>query len=322
MQYTVPARLGVKVSRLGLGGHEFLPDGRSRGFNEDYARATTPGVLFPGFGGEKRKSVLKAAQEAGVNLFDVTIDSEKEALARNMKELPPPGEILVQTRPEGMCWRNNPGDPDNQRMADGALLQAEVKRILKLTGWPRLDFLNFGFMGSALDVDPDYLGKLSRNIKALKKEGLIRFATGDTFSGEGIYLKILDAEAFDAIFITLSFANDGGLRKVLPEAAGRGMAVFAREAFAKGELFKWGEEAGIKDRSLLARVALKWLWKVQEVTSAVVGAGTPAELQEAVKALESPEMSGEEKRAFELIQSTAGFKEYRSARRREFEGKE
>src|SRR5512136_869394 len=104
MEYLTPPRLGVKVSRIGLGGHEFLPDGRSRGFNEDYARATTPGVIFPGFGAEKRKSVVRTAHEAGVNLFDVTIDSEKEALARNLQELPPPGEILVQTRPEGMCW--------------------------------------------------------------------------------------------------------------------------------------------------------------------------------------------------------------------------
>ena len=320
MIYSKTKRIGSEISRIGLGGHEFLPDGRSRGFNEDYARATTPGVIFPGFGDEKRKAVVEEAHKLGVNLFDVTIDSEKEALARNLRELPPPGSILIQTRPEGMCWTNNPDDPHNQRLADCHLLRGEVKRILDLTGWSRIGFLNFGFMGSALKVNPGYLKALSGNIAELKEEGLVRFATGDTFSGEETYLRILDSGAFDAIFITLSFANEGGLRRILPEAQVRGMAVFAREVYAKGELWKWGEEAGIRDRSLLARSAMKWLLAVPEVTSVVVGAGTPGELREAVGVLDVPGMTGEEAGAFKAVSEIRGFMAYRDDRRRDFLG--
>jgi len=320
MLYSTPKRLGVEISRIGLGGHEYLPDGRSRGFNEDYAKATTPGVVFPGFGGEKRKAVVEAAYQAGINLFDVTIDSEKDALARNMRELPPPREILIQTRPEGMCWTNNPDDPDNQLMADYALLRAEVKRILDLTGWSRIGFLNFGFMGSALKANPGYLGALSRNIASLKEEGLIRFATGDTFSGEEVYLRVLDSGAFDAIFITLSFANDGGLKRILPEASSRGIAVFTREVYAKGELWKWGEEVGIRDRNLLSRGALKWLLAVPEVTTVVVGAGTSGEIKEAVGAMEAPKLTGDEKKAFEAVMATAACQRYRTAQRGQFLG--
>ena len=320
MIYSRPKRIGTDLSRIGLGGHEFLPDGRSRGFNEDYAKATAPGVIFPGFGGEKRKAVLKEACKAGVNLFDVTIDSEKDALARNMRELPPPREILVQTRPEGMCWSNNVDDPDNQRMADYQLLRTEVKRILALTGWSRIGFLNFGFNGSALKVNPGYLGALSRNIASLKEEGLIRFATADTFSGEEVYLRALDAGAFDSIFITMSFANDGGLHRVLPEAASRGIAVFTREVFAKGELFKWGPEAGIADLNLLARAALKWLLAVPEVTTVVVGAGTAGELMESAGVMQDTAFKRDEKDALDAIVATSACQEYRSARRKEFLG--
>ena len=321
MIYSRPGRLGRDVSRIGLGGHEFLPDGRSRGFNEDYARATTPGVIFPGFGGDKRKAVLRAACQAGINFFDATIDSEKDALARNLREFPPPGPVHIQTRPEGMCWTNNPADPDNQLMADLALLREEVKRILALTGWPRIDFLNFGFMGSALQADPGYLSKLSGNITALREEGLIRFATADTFSGEEVYLRAIATGAFDAIFITLGFANDGGLRRVLPEAVARGMAVFTREVFAKGALFAWGMEAGIPDRDLLARAALKWLLAVREVTTVVVGAGTPHEIIESARVLDDAAFTPDEEGALAKVMAAPACREYRSARLAEFQGK-
>lgn len=38
----------VELSVLGVGGHEFLPDGRLRGFQEDFALAITPGHILPG----------------------------------------------------------------------------------------------------------------------------------------------------------------------------------------------------------------------------------------------------------------------------------
>ena len=57
------------------------PNGNSRGFNEDFVKAITPGYIFPGFGGDKRKALLGAAYDAGVNFFDVTHDC-REGSAR------------------------------------------------------------------------------------------------------------------------------------------------------------------------------------------------------------------------------------------------
>lgn len=48
MKYTQLGNTGVDISVLGLGGHEYLPDGRSRGFNEDLRLATTPGYILKG----------------------------------------------------------------------------------------------------------------------------------------------------------------------------------------------------------------------------------------------------------------------------------
>ncbi len=63
----------------------------------------------------------------GINFLDVTIDSEKEALGRNLQEVRPPYEIFVQTRPAGMAYNYDPG---NTKMADYSLLEAEVIRVL------------------------------------------------------------------------------------------------------------------------------------------------------------------------------------------------
>ena len=43
MIYRQLPRIGIPLSVIGLGGHEYLPDGKLRGFQEDFTRSTTPG---------------------------------------------------------------------------------------------------------------------------------------------------------------------------------------------------------------------------------------------------------------------------------------
>lgn len=44
MEYVNLGKTGLKVSRIAMGGHEYLQDGRSRGFNEDREKSLTPGA--------------------------------------------------------------------------------------------------------------------------------------------------------------------------------------------------------------------------------------------------------------------------------------
>lgn len=312
---TAPQLAGL--SRVGLGGHEFLPDGRSRGFNEDFRRATTPGVVWEGFGGDGRTAVVRAALEAGVTFFDATIDAEKEALGRNLAALAPAASVFVQTRPEGMCWTNNPADEWNWRLADRPQLEAEVRRLLGLLRRPRLDFLNFGFMGVSLERDPDFLKNVADNIARLKAEGLIRFATGDTFSGEAVYLRAIAQGCFDALFVNFNVANDGPARRVLPAAAAAGLTVLAREAYGKGELFRMGDEAGITDRARLAAAAVRWVARHSEVTTVVVGADRPEHITGAVAAARAP-YAAEDEALLARVRATAAWRAYRDPRWREF----
>ena len=48
MEFYQVGNSDVRLSRIALGGHEYLPNGNSRGFNEDFQKAITPGYIFPG----------------------------------------------------------------------------------------------------------------------------------------------------------------------------------------------------------------------------------------------------------------------------------
>lgn len=308
-------RIGIELSLLGLGGHEFLPNGLSRGFNEDWKKALTPGNILPGFGGEKRRSVMAMAYEAGINFYDATQDSEKEALGRLLREMPPPFEVFVQTRPEDMMYDRDPG---NIRMADYPQLKAEVERILILMGRGHLDFLNLGITPEAFGNDPEYLARLRSATDRLKDDGLIRFTSADTFRGEETYLSQIASGAFDTLFINLNFADSAGLTKVLPAARQARLGVNGREPYLKGALFKMGAEAGIGDKDALAQAALRWAFSLPELTSMMVGADNTDHLQSALAVLEAPNMTGEDQALLERVQATPAFQKYADGKAREF----
>ncbi|MFT5366161.1 MAG: aryl-alcohol dehydrogenase-like predicted oxidoreductase [Candidatus Latescibacterota bacterium] len=315
MQYRKIEKTGIELSAIGLGGHEYLPNGSSRGFNEDRQDAVKPGYTGQGYGGDKRRELLKMAYENGINFFDVTIDPEKEALGRNLREVPPPHDIYIQTRPEGMGYGY---DPENKKMATYALLKTEVQRILTLMQRDHIDFLNFPFLQTALDADPEYLDKMRHNVTELKREGLIRFATADNFSGEQTYLSQINAECFDTLAMNFSFADNAACQTVLPVAQSQDMGIITREVFQKGRLFKMGEEAGITDRSLLARISLKWNLSISQVTTTLVGADHTEHLQNTLSILEHIELTNEENETLDKLRTSPTYQTYSTERRERF----
>ena len=313
MRYTRFEKAGIEVSRIALGGHEFLANGRSRGFNEDMAKAVTPGYFLPGFGGSKRLEILEAAYDLGINFFDVTIDSEKEALGRNLREAPPPYPVYVQTRPEGMCYGYDPG---NRKMLDYALLRAEIQRGLKLLRRDAVDFLNIGLLNGSIDETPDYMPRLADNLRRLRAEGLIRFAVADSFGGQRLYLAEMASGAFDAVNLDLSIGEPGGLREVIPSARKLGLGVVAREVFFKGEIFTISEEFGVTDRPAVARTALAWVG-MQEPDTILLGVDNAAQLRANAETLDAGE-AALDRDLLARLKASSGFKSYEETRLRTF----
>jgi aryl-alcohol dehydrogenase-like predicted oxidoreductase len=314
MHYTTFGKTGVQVSSVVLGGHEYLADGKSRGFNEDFALAVTPGFVGKGYGGPKRLELLQAAYELGINYFDVTIDSEKEALGRNLQELPPPHDVFVQTRPEGMLYSYDEG---NRKLLDYALLRAEVERVLRLIRRDRIDFFNIGLLSWSIERDAQYFDKLRRNIEALKAEKLIRFALADSFSGEALYMAEIESGIFDAVNVDLNVGDPNPLRTVLPAARQAGMGVLVREVFMKGRLFEMSDEAGIADRSQVAAMALRWTAS-HAPDCLICGADSADQLRANVAAIEDRSKADLDAELLGRITKTTAYQAYVAERTRRF----
>ena len=304
MIYREYGKTGLKVSVIGLGGHEFGDGGLIRAFGENQKLAVTPGYIFEGFGGKNREEIVKKALDLGINIFDLTIDSEKEAMGRILKKLKPKNEIILQTRPEGMVYKY---DPENRKMADYTLIREEAIRILKLLGRETIDIFNFAFMKEALEADADYMDKIAYNIKKLKQEGLIRFASADTFSGDETYLKQINSGHFDSIFINYNINEQHADSKILPLVKEKGMGLISRVAFRKGIIFKIAEEAGINDRNYAARILLKWIINNEMVTTIIIGVSDKYMLQNNVNILENLAITDEEQHSLDKIFNTPMF---------------
>ena len=307
---------GPELSVIAMGGHEYLPDGRSRGFNEDRRLATLPGHIGPGYGGAARLGMLGAAYDLGINVFDATMDSEKEALGRNLREMPPPYEVYILSRPEGMCYGY---DTNNRKLLDYTLLKAEVERMLTLLRRDVVDLLNIGLLKGSIENDAGYMDHLAHNISRLKTDGLIRYAVADSHSGGALYLKMLETGAFDAVNIDLNFGDVGALQAVVPNARCDGLHVIAREVMLKGALFTIGASVGLTDQSLLARVAVKWL-AAKSPDCIIMGAGDAAQLLSNVDAALSGPMDENETYILQTLMDSPLFKVHASAKDRRFQG--
>lgn len=319
MIYRQLGKTGIRVSVLGMGGHEYLPNGKSRGFNENRDLAATPGYLFDGFVNENRKRLLEVALDAGINFFDVTMDSEKDAFGKLMAQIRPTQEIYLQTRPEGMLYDY---DPNNTKMAQYPLLRAEVERILRLVGREAIDFLNLAPLQCAWKNDPDYMEKLADAVRRIKADGLIRFACADTFSGEETYLKLIETGVFDVVYINFNFGDDKGLDKVFPAAQQRGMGIIGREAYMKGQLFRAiAPEMGLEDTRVLASAALKWCYQSDAFTLMVYGTGKERNLRSAIETVENGfVLTDEETSLLERARQTRAYREFCDGKDRQFAG--
>jgi aryl-alcohol dehydrogenase-like predicted oxidoreductase len=287
MQYRRLGRTDFDVSVIALGGHEYHPDGRLKGVQDEFEKAIKAGYKNPNFASPERRKLVQFAVEQGVNYFDVTIDPEVEAIGTCLRALPQRPDVLVQCRPQGLCYKYQEG---NTSLANLAALRPEVERLHTLMGLGRIGVLNFGFESEALARDPDYFRKVADVIAALKKDGLIRYAACDSlFSGEEQYLRMVDSGVFDIVWITLGPLAQWAIPRVFPRAKAKGMGIVVREAFAKGQLFKILDSAPLGvDAGRLAAATIRWALAQDGVATLVVGARDAGQFGANLKAASDP----------------------------------
>ena len=142
----------------------------------------------------------------------MTHNSEKEALGRNLTEMPPPYPVYVQTPRRADELQLRPRQPKDDR--PWPVTRSGTARS-KLMRRERLQLLNLGILRDALD-NSNFIAKIAANVKALQKEGLILFAAADTFSGQETYMAMMASGAFATLNINFNVADDYPERKIFP----------------------------------------------------------------------------------------------------------
>ena len=117
-----------------------------------------------------------------------------------------------------------------------------------------------------------------------------------------------------------SFADYCPAERVLPLAAAKGLGVFAREAFMKGELFHMAEEVGLGDTTALVAAALRWVLAHEEVTTLTYGTGKPRNLLGALHVLRNTTVLAADAPLLAKIKGSERFKAYEGRKTREFLG--
>jgi len=294
---------GIPVSCLALGGHEYLPGGGLKGFGDDFDNAVRPGYRRADFGGSGRLAIVARALARGVSYFDVTIDPEVEALGRLLRSpavfdvtamtgafgaAAGAGSVLVQARPQGLCYHYDLGNPGLVRPGT---LRSEVLRLAELLGRSRVDVLNLGIEREALDPEtgrPDYLKALAGILAELRADGLVGLVACDTlYSGESQYVTLIESGCFDVVWLTFGPLTPTPAEVVLPRAREAGLGVVAREAFGKGALFRFAAAAGV-DAGEVAGAAQRWVLSHVDVATLAVGVRTADEFDRNADAATQP----------------------------------
>jgi len=304
MIYRDYGKTGIQLSLFGLGGHQFNKSG-IKGYNKVFRADFETQFDKNDPDTQNRERIMDRALNLGVNFFDLTVDVEKEAVGYLLKKFKPKNEVYIQTRPEKMCWEYDPG---NLKMLDYNTIKSETERILKLLQRETIDIYNLGIMRESVDENPEFLPKLSDNILRLKREGLIRFASADSFSGVSFLKQLIGAGCFDSVFINYNWREPFMISEVVPYALKNEVAVIGRETLMKGFLFGYAEEAGYKDKGFVARLALKWLFSDPFIATGCIGVADVDQMEENIKMVENAQLTEDEKQAIQKICETEGFK--------------
>jgi uncharacterized protein len=262
MIYKEYGKTGKKVSAIGFGGMRF----RSEDYNKSF---------------EEAAKVAVRANELGVNYFDTAPfycdDKSEEIMGVAFKEMRKP--FLVSTK----------SSINSEKTADE--VRARIDKSLKRLG---VEKINFFHMWCILSLDQyrkviapggPYWGALKA-----KEEGLIDHICFSTHcSGEEIEVMVNEG-LFEGVTVGYNATNFAFRQQGIKAAYNKGLGVVTMNPLGGGiipqnpDFYSFLKES---ENETLAQAALKFNASHKEITIALAGMGSIAEVEENVKAGES-----------------------------------
>jgi aryl-alcohol dehydrogenase-like predicted oxidoreductase len=291
LEYRTLGRTGFEVSALSLG---------------TVSLACEYGIPVPGSRGcpdtASAERVLRAALYFGINLFDTApgYGRAEELLGRALEDAPDSfvcTKVPIPVEPSGGMVRGS---------VLATVMASSIRESLRRLRRDRIDVLQIH--NPTLQILRD--GDLTQELLRAKERGHVRSLGVSVYTPEEALCAIADG-SFDVLQVPYSLLDQRMSEAALPTAAGHDVGVIGRSALLKGALtvrarFLPPELAGLRSAVENVRDAFRVPWaelpftafrfclSTSSLSTTLVGARDPAELEEALQAAEAPRLSSKE----------------------------
>ena len=283
MKYRVLGRTGLRISELGLGGHE-------------YARFLSP-YHFPG----KRKpeelvdpeelletqgprnELIERAIDGGINYFDTGVIEECQSLGLSLKTLGRRKDVYIAAETMGPVRRLN--DIPRARWRDDIL--EGIDERLKILQTDHIDVFNAHELAGG--YSRERFEFVMEVLKEVKKEGKIGSIGVADHQPRFVAELIRKYDCFDSVMIPYNYHLQEARSALFPLCKALNVGVVAMKPFCwpyYGISFNHFCPAGLETGDYTPnQISLRWILQSPEVSTIVPGTNTMAELEENMAAI-------------------------------------
>ncbi|KXA90749.1 hypothetical protein AKJ57_03875 [candidate division MSBL1 archaeon SCGC-AAA259A05] len=279
MKYRTSERTGLKISELGVGGHEYRPMLNSLQFpgeevSEEEFSETQP----------ERNEIIGRAVDAGINYFDPTMREEAKSLGEALQSLDLREEVHVAAEsiyPLGRLEENSSSKWQN-------VVIDEVEERLNLLQTDYVDVFNVHCPESNYSR-----GRLEATVEALEKmeeENKVRSIGASSHEPSFLSELIKKYDCFDSVMIPYNYHFQRAKENLFPACKARNVGVVVMKPLSwpyyglPFTLFSLNNlETG---QCTPAQTSKQWILESPEVSTVVVAINSVKELEENMAALE------------------------------------
>jgi aryl-alcohol dehydrogenase-like predicted oxidoreductase len=278
MEYRVLGRTGMKVSELGLGGHEYarflnphhFP--RKRGLEEE----VSPEELSEGQ--DARNRLIEHAVSSGVNYFDTGLVEECQSLGLALKTLGIRGGIHIAAE---SLWPLR-GLKETPRDSWRKVVSEWVEGRLKLLQTTYIDVFNIHTPEA--DYSRDRFEFLIDALREIKDQGKIKAIGASSHKLRFLAELIRKYDYFDSVMVPYNYRLQEGREVLFPLCEALDVGVVVMKPFSwpyYGISFTHFHPEGLKtERYTPSQMSLRWILESSEVSTMVPGTNTITELEE------------------------------------------
>jgi aryl-alcohol dehydrogenase-like predicted oxidoreductase len=306
MRHRILGRTGLKVSELGLGGHEyrrFLNPSHFPGKRKFEEKVGLEELLETQ---TQRNKLIKRAIDAGVNYFDTTLVEEAQSLGLALENLGRRRDVYIAAMIV-FPFRKLKESPSARRRE---IVSEEIEERLRLLQTDYIDIVNVhmpedNYSRERLKITVDVL-------EYMKHQGKVGSIGVSSHELKFLAELIRKYDCFDSVMVPYNYSLQEAREIIFPLCKALGIGIVVMKPFAwpyYGIPFTHFCPADLKMSCCSpAQISLRWILNSLEVATVAMGINNLAELEENLAVTTKEDKINEEvlKRCLEAAQDPRG----------------